>query len=120
MAVTFFSDQGIRSSCSSIIAIMLGVLKMDVDSCIVAYGQLAKEIFPKEGFLSRSKLGKHGKGVLGKARFDASVLEMRVKEYVSNALKGSPSGDEGPATSKDDTLLDFEATPGSEGPKCKV
>ena len=59
---------------------------MDVDTCISEYLSMAPEIFPKEDFVSKSKLGKLWKGVKGKARFDAEVFEGMVKDMVFTAL----------------------------------
>jgi|SRR5271154_2701601 len=63
-----------------LIAIMLGTLKMDVDTCIDKYLELAPSIFPKEGFISRSKIVKVFKGATGLARFNPKPLEDAVKE----------------------------------------
>ena len=49
---------------------------------------MAPKIFPGEGFVSGSTLGKLFKGVKGKARFDAENLENIVKEMVSRTLGG--------------------------------
>ena len=52
------------------IAVMLGILRMDVDSCIEAYMELSKDVFPHKNFLAQSKVIKFGKAVVGRARFD--------------------------------------------------
>ena len=80
---------------------MLGVLKMDIDTCIDKYLEMAPIIFPKEGFVSGSIVGKIFHGVRGAARFDGAPLESIVKEMVTEALKSGP-----------DTL--FESTEGAE------
>lgn len=78
----------VGTSTGGLIAIMLGTLEMTVDECIKNYLDLAPKIFPKEGFISRSKPGKLVRGALGSARFPAEVLEAEVKrlvhEYTSN------------------------------------
>ena len=53
---------------------MLGCLKMDVDTCIRKYLELGKTVFPTESYFTK-KVGKHGKGLVEMARFDAKVLE---------------------------------------------
>ena len=79
---------------------MLGVLRMDVDECINKYLEMAPIIFPTEGFLSGSFLGKLIQGVRGGARFDAQNLEFVVKQMVNEKLK-----------SGQDTLLDSVERP---------
>ena len=61
---------------------------MDVDTCISEYLSMAPKIFPEEGFVSSSKLGKLFKGVRGKARFDAENFE-RVAKHLVFAAFGS-------------------------------
>ncbi|KAL9137486.1 MAG: hypothetical protein Q9175_001311 [Cornicularia normoerica] len=77
---------------------MLGVLRMDIDTCISKYLDMAPKVFPEEGFVSGSRLGKLFKGVRGEARFDANDLEKVVKEMVSGTFL-----DQG-----EDTLLQTE------------
>ncbi len=79
---------------------MLGTLELDVDTCIEQYLSLAPEIFPEEGFVSGSTLGKLFKGARGTARFDGDRLESFVKDLVSEKFK-----DTGP-----DTLFDSVQT----------
>ena len=86
---------------------MLGVLRMDVDECINKYLEMAPKIFPTEGFLSGSSLGKFFHGVRGVARFDAQNLEFVVKKMVSEKFK-----------SGQDTLLDSVARPKDAGECC--
>ena len=66
---------------------MIGVLQLDIDTCISQYLAMAPQIFPKEGFIPGSKIGKILKGVGGKARFDAGKLEKIIKELVTSTLK---------------------------------
>lgn len=61
---------------------MLGKLKMDVDTCITKYLELAPQIFPARGFISGSKVGKLFKGIQGTPKFDATALERFVKALV--------------------------------------
>jgi hypothetical protein len=68
---------------------MLGALEMDVDTCIEKYLALAPEIFPEEGFVSGSTLGKLFKGARGTARFDGDKLEGFVKNLVSEKFQDS-------------------------------
>ena len=83
---------------------MLGVLRMDVDECINKYLKMAPIIFPTEGFLSGSSLGRFIQGVRGAARFDAQNLESVVKQMVNEKLK-----------SGQDTLLDSVEQPKDAG-----
>ena len=83
---------------------MLGKLKMDVDTCITKYLELAPQIFPTQGFISGSKVGKLFKGIKGTPKFDAIALETFVKSLVveklgsgENALLEAADEDE-PAT----------------------
>ena len=91
---------------SRLIAIMLGVLRMDIDTCISKYLSMAPKIFPEEGFISRSKVGKFFKGVRGEARFDATNLEKVIKEMVSETF-----GDKG-----ESALLHV----GEDQPRCRT
>ena len=75
-----------RVDLSRLTAIMLGVLRMDIDTCISKYLSMAPQIFPEEGFVSGSKWGKIFKGVKGEARFDAKNLEKVVKDMVCEAF----------------------------------
>lgn len=86
---------------------MLGVLRMDVDECINKYLEMAPKIFPTEGFLSGSSLGRLIHGVRGAARFDAQKLEFVVKQMVNEKLK-----------SGQDTLLDSVERPKDAGDCC--
>ena len=69
---------------------MLGVMKMDVDTCMNKYLEVAPIIFPKEGFLSGSTVGKFFHGVRGAARFDGGPLESVVKDLVIEMLESGP------------------------------
>ena len=48
---------------------------------------MAPQIFPEEGFVSGSKLGKIWKGANGKARFEAETLEKIIKDLVANKFE---------------------------------
>ena len=61
---------------------MLGVLEMDVQTCIDRYLAMAPKIFPKEGFVSGSKVGRFFKGMKGDARFNEVALEECIKTLV--------------------------------------
>jgi len=82
---------------------------MDIDTCIKKYEELGKKIFPTEGIFTK-KIGKHGKGLVGIARFDAKVLEACLKEIISDS----------PAAQGEETKLDFQASRVTGEPKCKV
>ena len=94
---------------SRLIAIMLGVLRMDIDTCISKYLSMAPQIFPEERFVSGSKLVKIFKGVRGEARFDAENLERVVKDMVCKAF-----GDQ-----KEDALLQIDH-PEGDLPQCRT
>lgn len=74
------------TSTGGLIAIMLGTLEMDVDTCIQRYLEMAPLIFPKEGFLPGNKLGKLFKGVVGSPRFPSEPLEKAIRELVGAEL----------------------------------
>ena len=92
-----------------VIAIMLGGLRMDVDTCISEYLSMAPEIFPEEDFVSKSKLGKLWKGVKGTSRFDADKFEKIVKHMVFAA-----SGSDG-----DSVLLQSDQSE-QDPPQCRT
>jgi hypothetical protein len=83
---------------------MLGVLKMDVDTCITMYLEMAPKIFPSEGFVSGSKLGKFFNAARGTARFDGGELEKFVKALIVKNLNGVG----------EDVLLDARESGGTE------
>jgi patatin-like phospholipase/acyl hydrolase len=70
-----FFDLVAGTSTGGLIGIMLGTLGMTIDECIERYLLLAPDIFPKEGFVAGSKIGKLAKGAVGSSRFPAAVLE---------------------------------------------
>ena len=82
---------------------------MDIDTCISKYLSMVPKIFPEEGFLSSSKMGKFFKGVRGKARFNATDFENVIKEMVSRAV-----GDQG-----EDCLLET-GQPEEDPPQCRT
>ena len=67
---------------------MLGLLEMDVDTCIETYSSLAKDIFPLEGWLSGSKLGRLKKAATGKQRFSPAPFEAAIKRLVAESTGG--------------------------------
>jgi hypothetical protein len=93
-----------------LIAVMLGVLQMDIDSCIKEYLAMAPKIFPVEGIFSGSKLGKILKIARGEQRFDPTAFEKIIKKLVVEQLKTRSSDGE-------NTYLGFEA---SKNQPCKV
>jgi patatin-like phospholipase/acyl hydrolase len=101
-----YFDMIAGTSTGGLIAIMLGTLRMNVDECITAYLALAPKIFPKESFISGSKLIKLFKAGRGTARFDATALEEEVKKLVRRCLNQDP-----------DTVFDQIQTPGKS---CRV
>jgi hypothetical protein len=96
-----------------LISVMLGTLRMDINTCINEYIDMAPEIFPVENIVSGSKLGKLLKVVKGNHRFDPTSLEMAVKRLIQKHL--------GPkATEGEDTLFKFDASRDQAMPQCKV
>jgi hypothetical protein len=93
-----------------LIAVMLGTLRMDIDTCINEYIDMAQEIFPIENIMSRNRLGILVNAIAGTQRFDPEPLEKAVKRLVKKHL-----GDRSPAG--ENTLFKFEA---SQDPPCKV
>ena len=65
---------------------MLGVLRMDVQTCIDEYLEMAPEIFPIEGRISGSTMGKLLKASRGHSRFDPAPLEAAVKRLVKKYI----------------------------------
>jgi hypothetical protein len=96
-----------------LISVMLGTLRMDIDTCINEYIDMAPEIFPVENIVSGSTLGKLVKVAKGKHRFDPTPLEMAVKRLVQKHLGPKAAGGE-------DTLFKFEASRDHLMPQCKV
>jgi hypothetical protein len=62
----------------SLLAIMLGRLKMDIDACIAAYIDMSDRIFQKKHHRVNAKNGK----VQG--RFDSAELERAIKEIIKS------------------------------------
>lgn len=81
---------------------MLGVLQMDIDSCIKEYINMAPKIFPLEGIISGSKLGRLVKVAKGEQRFKPTPFETVIKELIRDRLQTRPSDGE-------NTMLRFEA-----------
>ena len=67
---------------------MLGLLRMDVDTCIETYSSLARDIFPVEGWLSGSKLGRLKKAATGHQRFSPAPFEAAIKRLVGESTGG--------------------------------
>jgi hypothetical protein len=65
---------------NSLIAIMLGRLEMDVDQCILAYGDLAEEVFGEKN--SRFPLTFGGQI---KARFDSQKLKTAIQRVIEQS-----------------------------------
>lgn len=96
------------TSTGGLIAVMLGPLRMDIDSCIAQYLEMAPVIFPEEGLISSNSWIKKGKAIQGQSRFKAEPMEKYIKGLIMKHL--------GPrATEGVDTPLDFE-----QNPKCKM
>lgn len=92
---------------------MLGILRMDIDTCINTYLDMAPDIFPVESTLSGSTLGRFAKIIAKHQRFNPIPLENAIKKIVVDQLKER-------ATEGENTLMNFEvAQPGSDQ-ACKV
>lgn len=92
---------------------MLGVLCMDIDSCINAYRDMAPDIFPVQSMLAGSKLGRFAKIIAKDQRFSPIPLENAIKSLVVDQLKERAVGGE-------NTPMKFEVSqPGSDR-HCKV
>jgi hypothetical protein len=87
---------------------MLGILRMDVDTCIAEYLKMAPEIFPVKNILSGSGFGVFANGMMGTPQFDPTPLEMAVKRLVARYLGNR-------ALDGENTAINFETNP-----KCKV
>ena len=96
-----------------LIAVMLGTLQMDIDSCIDEYLNMAPDIFPVESVVSGNKISKLIKVVRSKQQFDPTPLEEAVKGLVRKHLADK-------ATRGEDTPLRFEASRDNKSPQCKV
>jgi hypothetical protein len=92
---------------------MLGVLRMDVQTCIDKYIELASKIFPVENILARSRVGKTAKTLIDDTRFDPAPFEKAIKALISDYLRDRSDRGE-------HTLLRFEASRDTALPKCKV
>ena len=92
----------------SLIAVMLGLLRMDVDTCIETYSSLARDIFPLEGWLSGSKLGRLKKAATGKQRFSPAPFEAAVKRLIAES------------TGEEETSMMSESPHTQSSHKCKV
>ena len=108
-----FFDLIAGTSTGGLIAILLGVLHLDVETCIAEYIKLGPRIFPAEGRISGHKLSKVIKFLANKPRFKPESLEFAIQDMVETWL-ASRSGSDGK-----DTTLRFEAEQDG-GPKCKV
>jgi hypothetical protein len=83
-----------HSQMCSLIAIMLGTLRMDIDTCINEYIDMAQEIFSIENIISRSTLGTIVNTMVGTQRFDPEPLEKAAKRLVKKYLGGRSSAGE--------------------------
>ena len=92
---------------------MLGTLRMDIQTCIDEYLELAPKIFPVEGLIPGSKVAKFVKVMRGRQRFKAKSLELAIKRLVKKHLRErSAEGEE--------TGFRFEASKLTEDRSCTV
>ncbi|KAL9100922.1 MAG: hypothetical protein Q9163_003758 [Psora crenata] len=101
------------TSTGGLIAVMLGTLRMDIETCIDEYLKLAPEIFPLEGLIQQSIAGKLFKTVFGRERFEAKPIELAIKGLLKKYL-GERS------TEGEETLFGFESSKLNEEQSCKV
>jgi patatin-like phospholipase/acyl hydrolase len=107
-----FFDLIAGTSTGGIIAIMLGVLYMDVETCISKYINLGPRIFPEESIIKGNKLSKAVNFLAKKPRFKSESLEAAIQEMVEERLSTR-------STAGRDTMMRFEA--GQDGgPRCNV
>ncbi|KAL6414132.1 hypothetical protein AUP68_00648 [Ilyonectria robusta] len=99
-----YFDMIAGTSTGGLMALMLGRLQMDVDSCIKTYCSLAEDIFPEDKRILLSQRKKLD-FVRGKPWFDAKSLEKSLQDVIKQAL-GDPTA----------LMIDPENTL----PKCKV
>lgn len=75
---------------------------MDIDSCINTYIDMAPKIFPVEGIMSGSRLGKLLSAARGLQRFNPAPFEAAIKTLIKDHLTARSIAGE-------NTLLRFEA-----------
>lgn len=88
---------------------MLGTLRMDIDTCIDEYLNMAPEIFPVKNIVSGSRFGVFANATMGTPRFDPEPLEMAVKGLVMKYLGDEVNSD------GENTRFMFQTNP-----RCKV
>src|SRR5256885_1553216 len=94
----------------SLIAVMLGPLRMNIEDCINEYLEMAPKVFPVENRIKRTKPAIFYGLWRGKERFDAKPLENFLQELIAAKVEGRSEDGK-------DTALRFEA--GKGGPDCK-
>jgi hypothetical protein len=99
--------------CNRLIAVMLGILRMDIDTCIEEYLNIAPQIFPVEGKITGSLAGRLLTVARGKQRFDPDPFEAAIKGLVKTHLGAR-------ATRGEDTLFRFEDSRNNQLPQCKA
>ena len=83
------------TSTGGLIAIMLGKLRMDVDTCIEEYVAMAPQIFPVEGFIARKiRWSNLPRPLLGSSASVLKPLEDKVMELVGKAKHITEAGSE--------------------------
>lgn len=107
------------TSTGGLIAVMLGVLEMDINICIEKYQELAKEVFPKPKAPDLLGIVKKIQIVLGVNRYDYAKLETVIKDIVKTQAK--PLVPENVSDDRREILpMDFRTSPDGTEPKCKV
>ncbi|KAL1843209.1 hypothetical protein VTJ49DRAFT_2760 [Mycothermus thermophilus] len=102
-------DVIVGTSTGGLIAIMLGVLEMDIQSCIEAYTTLAQDIFTPR---ARTKLGgAFAHKLMGSATFSAQKLEDGIRKVIRENCSHMSTGNR--AAPEDMPML-------GSGRKCKV
>jgi hypothetical protein len=100
---------------------MLGVLEMDVETCIDKYIKLSREVFPEDNMVSRLKLVQWMQVTSGSDRFDHKKLERVIKDIVSSRMTDLLSKESiQPSLSLGNTPMNFRVNADSTLPRCKV
>lgn len=107
-----YFDLIVGTSTGGLIAAMLGIFHMDVDTCIAEYIKMGPKIFPEEGPLAKFKPFQHGKIMLKKPRFKAEPLEKAIQEMEAQRFADRISAGM-------EISMRFEVS-GENGPRCKV
>lgn len=99
-----------------LIAVMLGPLQMDLNSCINCYLSMAPAVFPLENRVSSSAIMKLCGLLRGKERFKPKPLE----DFIQRLIEDRLNNDQRNGKSGNELMLQFEATADLKSPECKM